>query len=56
MTEFNQQGFGASHKDQRQLWLKASSHDQNGEATSSKLHLTVTIKHCVKNVLKDVSP
>lgn len=36
MTEFSQQGFEASHKDQRQLWLKASSHDQHGEASSSK--------------------
>ena len=36
MTEFSQQGFEASHKDQRQLWLKATSHDQHGEASSSK--------------------
>lgn len=34
MTEFSQQGFEASHKDQRQLWLKATSHDQHGEASS----------------------
>ena len=37
MTEFSQQGFEAAHKDQRQLWLKASSHDQQGEASSSKM-------------------
>ena len=36
MSEFSQQGFEASHKDQRQLWLKATSHDQQGEASSSK--------------------
>ena len=39
MTEFSQQGFEAAHKDQRQLWLKASSHDQHGEASSSKITL-----------------
>lgn len=32
MTEFSQQGFEASH----QLWLKATSHDQHGEASSRK--------------------
>ena len=37
MTEFSQQGFEAAHKDQRQLWLKASSHDQQGEASSCKM-------------------
>ena len=37
MREYSQQGFEASHKDQRQLWLKVSSHDQLGEASSSKL-------------------
>ena len=37
MTQFSQQGFEASHKDQRQLWLKASSHDHDGEASSSEL-------------------
>ena len=36
MRDYSQQGFEASHKDQRQLWLKASSHDCKGEATSSK--------------------
>ena len=36
MTEFSQQGFESSHTDQRQLWFKASSHEQHGEATSSK--------------------
>lgn len=36
MSEFSQQGFEASHKDQRQLWLKATSHHQQGEASSSK--------------------
>lgn len=35
MKDYSQQGFEASHKDQRQLWLKASSHDCKGEATSS---------------------
>ncbi|XP_068732762.1 uncharacterized protein [Montipora capricornis] len=30
MTEFSHQGFEASHKDQRQLWVKESSHDQLG--------------------------
>lgn len=37
MREYNQQRFEASHKDQHQLWLKVSSHDQRGEASSSKL-------------------
>ena len=37
MTELSQQGFEASHKDQRLLWLNASSHAKNGEASSSKL-------------------
>lgn len=37
MRELSQQGFEASHKDQRQLWLKASSHDGHGEASSSEL-------------------
>lgn len=36
MSEFSQQGFEACHKDQRQLWLKATSHHQQGEASSSK--------------------
>ena len=39
MSEFSQQGFEASHKDQRQLWLKATSPDQQGEASSSKSSL-----------------
>ncbi|XP_066025919.1 uncharacterized protein [Pocillopora verrucosa] len=34
MREFSQQGFEASHKEQCQLWLKASSHDRHGEASS----------------------
>ena len=48
MTEFSQQGFEASHKDQRQLWLKASSHDQHGEASSSK-PFSWSIKHITSN-------
>jgi len=43
MTEFSQQGFEASHKDQRQLWLKASSHDRHGEASSSELTFHYTV-------------
>lgn len=34
MKDYSQQGFEASHKDQRQLWLKASSHDCKGECAS----------------------
>ena len=30
----HQQGFEVSHEDQRQLWLKVSSHDQRGETSS----------------------
>ena len=37
MREYSQQDFEASHKDQHQLCLKVSSHDQRGEASSSKL-------------------
>lgn len=36
-SDFTQQGFEASHKDQRRVWLTATSHDQHGEATSSKM-------------------
>ena len=31
---YSQQGFEASHKDQRQLWLRASSHDCKGQCAS----------------------
>lgn len=34
MKDYSQQGFEASHKDQCQLWLKASSHDCKGECAS----------------------
>lgn len=46
MTEFSQQGFEASHKDQRQLWLKTSSHDQHGKASSSKLFNLLHTRKC----------
>ena len=36
-TNFTQQGFDASHKDQCRVWLTAASHDQHGEATSSTM-------------------
>ena len=44
MTEYSQQGFEASHKDQRQLWLKASSHDRHGESSSSKMTYLCLVK------------
>jgi len=49
MTEFSQQGFEASHKDERQLWLKASSHDCRGEASSSKLTFHYTVYSQLEN-------
>ena len=43
MREYSQQGFEASHKDQRQLWLKVSSHDQCGEVSSFYEEITILL-------------
>lgn len=61
MTEFSQQGFEAAHKDQRQLWLKASSHDQHGEASSIDQMLVhfysekmLFFRYCVREALNSI--
>lgn len=61
MREYSQQGFEASHKDQRQLWLKVSSHDQLGEASSSEQILVhfyaermLFMRYCIREALKSV--
>lgn len=61
MREYSQQGFEASHKDQRQLWLKVSSHDQLAEASSSEQILVhfyaermLFMRYCIREALKSV--
>lgn len=61
MTEFSQQGFEASHKDQRQLWLKATSHDQQGEASSIEQMLVhfyaermLFLRLCLREAIKSI--
>lgn len=61
MKEYSQQGFEASHKDHRQLWLKASSHDQQGEASSSEQMLVhfyaeimLFMRYCFREALKSI--
>lgn len=59
MRDYSQQGFEASHKDQRQLWLKASSHDCKGEATSIEQMLVhfyaekiLFLRYCLQEALR----
>ncbi|KXJ09462.1 hypothetical protein AC249_AIPGENE4420 [Exaiptasia diaphana] len=61
MTKYSQQGFEASHKDQRQLWLKSSNHDCNGEASSIEQILkhfysekTLFLRYCFREALRVV--
>jgi len=59
MKHYSQQGFEASHKDQRQLWLKASSHDCKGESTSIEQMLVhfyaekiLFLRYCFQEALR----
>ncbi|XP_044170152.1 uncharacterized protein LOC122954217 isoform X1 [Acropora millepora] len=61
MKDYSQQGFEASHKDQRQLWLKASSHDCKGECASVEQMLvhfyaekTLFLRYCFQEALRAI--
>ena len=61
MTTLSQQGFEATHKDQRQLWLKASSQDQQGKLLLVKsqaaqtLNTIITILAVYKTMYENAS-